>query len=389
MDMKRIYNNVCLLLMLLLVTACNDKGDVTVVIEDGQPAIRTLIVGKWKPEHKGWMDKQTGEIKGLSDIDSDSEDGLLWEFFEDGTFGFSDGDSSIGGKFDWNANDDEYAVEIDGEKWTIAQLTEYMMGIYREGHPGDEGYDPNSWLYYGFGRYDAFEGNDEEEPAPDENTSYRIASISVETEFRASATVYSFRYNEDGTIRDWAINGDDVAAYIYNGDKVMVSADGRYQATLNSDGYVEIVQQSFATAPDWKTVASIAYDNDGFMSIFNNYGLDYTNGNRNASGDFAYKYTDVANRTMPDLNCFISNYSNYYEYSYGHYSLFAPFGMMGKPSENMIMEERHPLYDYYYTYDYKQDEKGRIVQIMRSSINQVGGNNDVLNQTTFNITYTD
>ena len=201
--------------------------------------------------------------------------------------------------------------------------------------------------------------------------------------------MYSFRYNEDGTIRDWAINGDDVAAYIYNGDKVMVSADGRYQATLNSDGYVEIVQQSFATAPDWKTVASIAYDNDGFMSIFNNYGLDYTNGNRNASGDFAYKYTDVANRTMPDLNCFISNYSNYYEYSYGHYSLFAPFGMMGKPSENMIMEERHPLYDYYYTYDYKQDEKGRIVQIMRSSINQVGGNNDVLNQTTFNITYTD
>ena len=63
--------------------------------------------------------------------------------------------------------------------------------------------------------------------------------------------------------------------------------------------------------------------------------------------------------------------------------------MMGKPSENMIMEERHPLYDYYYTYDYKQDEKGRIVQIMRSSINQVGGNNDVLNQTTFSITYTD
>lgn len=97
MDMKLIYNNVCLLLMLLLVTACNDKGDVTVVIEDGQPAIRTLIVGKWKPEHKGWMDKQTGEIKGLSDINSDSEDGLLWEFFEDGTFGFSDGDSSIGG----------------------------------------------------------------------------------------------------------------------------------------------------------------------------------------------------------------------------------------------------------------------------------------------------
>ena len=37
----------------------------------------------------------------------------------------------------------------------------------------------------------------------------------------------------------------------------------------------------------------------------------------------------------------------------------------------------------------KQDEKGRIAQIMRSSINQVGGNNDVLNQTTFSITYTD
>ena len=60
--------------------------------------------------------------------------------------------------------------------------------------------------------------------------------------------------------------------------------------------------------------------------------------------------------------------------------------MMGKPSENMIMEERHPTYDYNYEYEYLLDDYGRITQIIRRSFNIVLGSHDLLNATTFSIT---
>lgn len=40
-----------LLLFVALVSACNEEGIATLVIEDGQPSVAKMIVGQWKPNH--------------------------------------------------------------------------------------------------------------------------------------------------------------------------------------------------------------------------------------------------------------------------------------------------------------------------------------------------
>ena len=40
-----------LLLFIALVSACNEEGIATLVIEDGQPSVAKMIVGQWKPNH--------------------------------------------------------------------------------------------------------------------------------------------------------------------------------------------------------------------------------------------------------------------------------------------------------------------------------------------------
>lgn len=398
--MKCIYNKIWLLLVLFLACACNDKGDVTVVIEDGQPAIRTMVVGKWQPKQRSWIDKLTGEVKKSYDMENNNEENSIWEFFEDGTFGFSNGNSSTGSRFDWNTDEEDYTIYLDGEEWTVGQLTEYMMRLYREGKKSDTGYDPNSWLAYDFERIGDYVSEDEPGNEPQGSTSYRIASITETKESkwsdRIDKKVYTYDYDNKGRISEWAIDGKTVAAYVYDDEegRVMVSSDGNYIGSLNGDGYISSIQKrsTNASSNEWKTVVSSTYydSNKQLIQIQSNK-FSYKEGERIAVGDdYTYSYSDIVNQTIPDLNCIISdNYSG--EPYYSSYSLFSPFGMYGVSSKHLISKEQTPAsHDLYSTYEYELDKEKRVSRVIQSNISQVGIDAGETSGTiVYDITYTD
>lgn len=394
--MRQIYKKICLLLVGLLAFACNDDGNVTVVIEDGQPVVRTMVIGKWMPTHWRWVNNSTGEIVKEGDIDAGSDNGYIWEFFEDGTFSYSDGESSIGELVGWSTDENSYTIYIDGEEWTVILLTENLMILYRDSNADDEDAPADSSYYLEFDRVDESSSGGDDDQQSDYGALDHIASITYSTVYvggsTSSETVYSFNYDNDGKILDWEEkygNSSSVAAYVYDDDNVYVSSDGNYIGELNADGYVETVRYRANSTADWRIRATISYNSDGQMTAYTStysnsdntytYTYTYANGNRISSMDETYTYTDIKNTTYPDLNCFITSTTTLF--------IFEPFGLMGQSSKNMVQRLDIEDADAYYTYEYMYDNQGRISQILCHAINKF--DDGWLNTTTYDITYVD
>lgn len=384
--MKYLYSCIICLLAILL-CSCNKEGDITVIVEDGQPTVEVMILGKWQPTIRSWVNLETGEIYSQEPLNG--EDFL--EFFEDGTFGFS------GDRMDWRADNEDFSVYLDGDYWDIASLTERLMRLYREGKPNDKGYVPNGWLVYDFDRIGGFEADGEENEQPSTSTVHHISMIETDYSTSLAGHIYTFSYDEKGRMKDVKIRIKDSTketykiSYSFDNEKVNITTNhGNYKGILNKEGCVETVLQQSEVNTDWTTYASISYNKDGQMTKFSDCTMTYLDRDRVSEGKFEFSYSDIENKTIPDLNSFISAAYSSYGLSFAHFEPFALPDLFGEPSKHLISEERTPKgYDFYYRYEYEQDKQGRVSRVICSSIDQVSGNNNVLNTTTYTITYED
>lgn len=361
--------------LVLLFTACNKNEDLTLIIEDGQPTISTLIVGQWEPTTISIVDRLTGEI--LETEEPESGNSSFWEFFEDGTFGRSDKPDE---RFHWQADEEDFSINIGDKQWNVDWLTKLKLRLR-------ERMDDSRDKYYDLGRIGDFidEGEEEEQPT----AGSRIAKITATTTYLHSSNkkvdTYTFKYDKKGRISEYSIEGTS-APFKYNYEQNMVSVSGSesYKGTLNSKNCIETLQSLNTSLP---TVATASYNSNGYLSMLNNTVLKYDrNNNLESIGYFEYTYTKEKNDSNIDLNCIISSCSTTYEYNYSHFSLFAPFGFYGKSSTNMIAKEHGNGWDYYYVYDYKRDKENRITKIVRDGINNFN-HDERINTTTFDINY--
>lgn len=383
--MRTIYTKLLFLLLVFLTGACNKEGDATLVIEDGQPSVSTLLVGQWKPTKKQWINKQTGNI--LKEEPVDEEEASVWQFFEDGTFGQAD---NPGKRFDWYVNEEDRTLSLDGEKWSIGALTKKMMMLYlqRKQEGGENEEYENSLPGYLFGRIGDYEWNEEPDtPAAGSKVSKIVETTTYLRSSNKNVTTYIFSYDSKGRISKYVmdrVTGQVSFEYGYEAHQVVVSGPESYRGALNEKDFIQTLKTMDLNPI---VVASASYDSQGYLSVFNNRKMSYDK-NKNlvsAGNRFEYLYAKEANDANIDLNCFISDCSAY-EFDYGHYSLFAPFGMYGKASAHMIAEQHLEMSDYYYSYTYERDEKNRLSEITRKSISNYNYD-QTLNTTEFTIYY--
>lgn len=407
--MKKI-NTIVKSLMLLLVaglmSACNKDGFETIVIEDGQPSVAQMIVGRWQPNGGEIVNPDTGEI--TEEIDPGE---IPWmDIYDDNTGntyqgGSGSGGSTGGGDFSWNVDEGDIpgpgigggglydgrgpSFNFGDYHWYIFQLTERVLIIYRF-------YGDYIIIYYYFRIGDFNVPEPEPEPEPVKNMIIEIQ----ESTFRgatepSSVNTYRFTYDDEGRIQNYYIINGNYAydwTYSYKGvEEVYVTGDESYMAYIMRDGGIEYLYNTTVESTDGKLVASPVYDENGYMVLLNNNTFEYENGNLvtfNCRGSvYTYEYTDEKNNANLDLNCFISNCSTY-EYDYSHYSLFAPFRFYGKSSENLISKEIwFTGADFDYEYEYEKDSQGRISSIVRKTMSRY--NADMLSRTTYTITYAD
>lgn len=383
--MRTIYTKIMILLLAILACACNKDEDTTIVIEDGQPKAATLIVGKWKPSKKQLIDKLTGHV--VKEEPLDEGESSPWEFFKDGTFK-KPGSTGQGG-LDWNVDEDNFTIDMGGEKWSIGALTRARMILYLLGKNGSDDNEKNR-LAYLFDRLSEFEDSDDgdtDKPISGSKISKIIETTTYLHSINKRTDTYTFSYDKQGRINEYSV-GASQSPFKYGYEQGMVSISGSesYRGLLNEKGYIETLQYLDANR---KIAASASYNSQGYLTTINKTSLKYDNSNNLKSvGSFEYKYTKEKNDSNIDLNCFISNCSTAYEYDYSHYSLFAPFGFYGKSSTNMIAEEHGNNRDLYYTYNYEQDKADRIIKIVRKGINKYD-HNETINTTTFDIIYQD
>ncbi len=366
--MKYLYSSIYLLFVLLC--SCNKEGDITVVVEDGQPTIEVMILGKWQPTVKSWVNLETGEIYSQEPISGDD----LLEFFEDGTCGFS------GDKMNWRADNEDFSVYLDGEYWNIASLTERLMRLYREGKSSDKGYVPNGWLVYDFDRIGNFE-HEEEEGEPDATVSHRIVRLKVShTNTTTLGADYRFKYDSQGRIQEVIQANETAATYIYQDNYVEIkigNSNTRHRFFLNSAGYTEKIERSIDKNP-WETMGICSYNKDGQIISLYDKSFSYTNGDRYwDSGYNEVEYTDIENNTFPDVNGFIG--TNIFTY------LIEPFGFFGKPSKHLLACENISTSDFYSIYEYAFDDLNRVNRIIQTNHSKF--NNEVFGQILYDITY--
>ena len=396
-----IISSFAFLLLAVLMSACNKDGIETIVIEDGQPSLAQMLIGRWNPTGGEMANPNTGEVTediNISDIP--------WlDFGENGIGSWGNGGSGTGGSagesFDWNADEgsgpiigggsgydgEGPSVTFGGERWYIFQLTERILIIYR--FYGDY---IIIYYYYRVGDYN----EPEPEPTPEPDNRNVITEIRETTLQGAAAPsvvkIHSFAYDDEGRIQNYTIIDGDYTyewTYSYEGvEEVYVSGSESYMGYIGVEG-INSLYSLPSSGTNQVLVASPQYNSDGYMQSLNNNVLDYENGNLstfNCRGSvYTYEYTGEKNNANIDLNCFISNCSMY-EYDYSHFSLFAPFGFYGKSSENLISKEIwFESADFDYEYTYEKDEQGRISSITRRTVPRFSGN--ILSMTTYRITY--
>ena len=396
-----IISSFAFLLLAVLMSACNKDGIETIVIEDGQPSLAQMLIGRWNPTGGEMANPNTGEVTediNISDIP--------WlDFGENGIGSWGNGGSGTGGSagesFDWNADEgsgpiigggsgydgEGPSVTFGGERWYIFQLTERILIIYR--FYGDY---IIIYYYYRVGDYN----EPEPEPTPEPDVAL-VSEIHVTTTYESGvnsySSVYRFSYDDQNRIQNYTItNGSNIYewTYSYRGvEEVYVSGDESYMGYIGREGINALYSLS-ATTANQVLVASPEYDSEGYMTMLGNNTMVYENGNmkylyRGDSG-YNYEYSDEENNANIDLNCIISDCSTY-EYVYSHFSLFAPFRFYGKSSTNMISRENLGEYaDMYYAYSYERNQQGQISKITRNSMS-VWQEGEMFNTTVYEIFY--
>ena len=100
-----IINSFAFLLLAVLMSACNKDGIETIVIEDGQPSVAQMLIGRWNPTGGEMANPSTGEV--TEDINISDVPWL--DFGENGIGSWGNGGSGTGGSagesFDWNADE--------------------------------------------------------------------------------------------------------------------------------------------------------------------------------------------------------------------------------------------------------------------------------------------
>lgn len=194
-----------LLLLVALVSACNEEGIATLVIEDGQPSVAKMIVGQWKPNHAERADEDGNVIEDLDITDIPD-----LNFGENGSGHFGNSDTGTGGSgsgnFDWSVDEGENtgggagydekgpSVTFNGERWYIFQLTKSMLIIYRVT-------DKYILIYYYYRIGDYNTGN-ESEPTPIEKKIYRITETTSYGNEIGYSAVHIFEYDTQGRIKN-------------------------------------------------------------------------------------------------------------------------------------------------------------------------------------------
>ncbi len=396
-----IINSFAFLLLAGLMSACNKDGIETIVIEDGQPSVAQMLIGRWNPTGGEMANPSTGEV--TEDINISDVPWL--DFGENGIGSWGNGGSGTGGSagesFDWNADEgsgpiigggsgydgEGPSVTLGGERWYIFQLTERILIIYR--FYGDY---IIIYYYYRVGDYN----EPEPEPTPEPDVAL-VSEIHVTTTYESGvnsySSVYRFSYDDQNRIQNYTItNGSNIYewTYSYRGvEEVYVSGDESYMGYIGREGINALYSLS-ATTANQVLVASPEYDSEGYMTMLGNNTMVYENGNmkylyRGDSG-YNYEYSDEENNANIDLNCIISDCSTY-EYVYSHFSLFAPFRFYGKSSTNMISRENLGEYaDMYYAYSYERNQQGQISKITRNSMS-VWQEGEMFNTTVYEIFY--
>ena len=396
-----IINSFAFLLLAVLMSACNKDGIETIVIEDGQPSVAQMLIGRWNPTGGEMANPSTGEV--TEDINISDVPWL--DLGENGIGSWGNGGSGTGGSagesFDWNADEgsgpiigggsgydgEGPSVTFGGERWYIFQLTERILIIYR--FYGDY---IIIYYYYRVGDYN----EPEPEPTPEPDVAL-VSEIHVTTPYELGvnsySSVYRFSYDDQNRIQNYTItNGSNIYewTYSYRGvEEVYVSGDESYMGYIGREGINALYSLS-ATTANQVLVASPEYDSEGYMTMLGNNTMFYENGNmkylcRGDSG-YNYEYSDEENNANIDLNCIISDCSTY-EYVYSHFSLFAPFRFYGKSSTNMISRENLGEYaDMYYAYSYERNQQGQISKITRNSMS-VWQEGEMFNTTVYEIFY--
>lgn len=382
-----------LLLLVALVSACNEEGIATLVIEDGQPSVAKMIVGQWKPNHAEKADEDGNIIEDLDITDIPD-----LNFGENGSGHFGNNGTGTGGSdsgnFDWSVDEGENtggdggydekgpSVIFNGERWYIFQLTKSKLIIYRVT-------DKYILIYYYY-RVGDYNIGEDPEPTPIEKI-YRITETTSYGDEIKNSAVHIFEYDKQGRIKTYSFDNGKSAFnsdYTYKGvEEVHVSGGGESYIGHLSNNQLEKLFSITATSSEQKLVAVPQYNDEGYISSINNIQFTYHANNLIKNGEYTYEYTDKKNSSNIDLNCIISSYSNY-EHQYSHYSLFAPFGFYGKFSNNLISKESliNEGADVFYEYAYEIDSEDKVKTITRKCIDKRNVGN-ILNTTIFEVFY--
>lgn len=376
------------LLLVVCISSCNKDGFTTLVIEDGQPSVSQMIIGQWEPDHVEWTDEDGNVLERpeMTDVP-----GLT---FDEGGTGIFGGNGS--GNFDWTVdegsddgmgggyNGEGPSITFNGERWYIFQLTKTILIIYRIT-------DRYIIIYYYYRVGEYVESESDSEPS-----CTLVSEIRATTTYAAGSkktSVYRFSYDDQNRIQSYSIDNGNYTyewTYRYNGsEEVYVTGNESYKAYIGEFG-IQALYSLPTTTSNETLVADPVYDENGYLQMLNNNVFDYEHDNLvvfNRRGSiYNYEYSEEKNDVNLDLNCIISNCSEY-EYDYSHFSLFAPFGFYGERSVNMISKMDLGQYaDMYYVYSYERDLQGRIDTVTCKSMNK-WSEGDVFNSTVYEIFY--
>lgn len=259
-----IINSFAFLLLAVLMSACNKDGIETIVIEDGQPSVAQMLIGRWNPTGGEMANPSTGEV--TEDINISDVPWL--DFGENGMGSWGNGGSGTGGSagesFDWNADEgsgpiigggsgydgEGPSVTFGGERWYIFQLTERILIIYRF-------YGDYIIIYYYYRVGDYNEPEPEPTPEPGTDCPYQPQFSDNQRIVRIEETgnvagyrfenVYLYEYDDLGRISSFSygVNENELYwtwNYQYDAEKVSVAlndaSDWCFEGYFNEDGYI-------------------------------------------------------------------------------------------------------------------------------------------------------
>ena len=259
-----IINSFAFLLLAVLMSACNKDGIETIVIEDGQPSVAQMLIGRWNPTGGEMANPSTGEV--TEDINISDVPWL--DFGENGMGSWGNGGSGTGGSagesFDWNADEgsgpiigggsgydgEGPSVTFGGERWYIFQLTERILIIYRF-------YGDYIIIYYYYRVGDYNEPEPEPTPEPGNDCPYQPQFSDNQRIVRIEETgnvagyrfenVYLYEYDDLGRISSFSygVNENELYwtwNYQYDAEKVSVAlndaSDWCFEGYFNEDGYI-------------------------------------------------------------------------------------------------------------------------------------------------------